>query len=144
MTPSSSEDGGPSGAWRALPLSSLRDGCCWAAAEGLQRTRGPHHVFITRLYFLLLPCGDSSRFHFSPPQPLFHTHTHTPSTPLLLLPSTSCLPTPQPRPHPWPLVAPSMCPATGSSLTHECGRGERPRSKLGRQQKAVGFAIQTC
>lgn len=89
VTPSSSEDSGPSGARRALPLRSLRDGCCWAAAEGLQRTRGPHHVFITRQYFLLLPCGDSSRFHFSPthttPAPaadVLLAHASTPPPPL--------------------------------------------------------------
>lgn len=111
VTPSSSEDGSPSGARRALPLRSLRDSCCWVAAGGLQRTRGPHHVFITQQYFLLLPCGVPSHFHFSSPN--LSCRRLRPARPHL-----------NPGPHPWPLVAPSMCPATGSSLTHECGQGE--------------------
>lgn len=46
-----------------------------------------------------------------------HTFPATAASVLLAHAST-------PVPHPWPLVAPSMCPATGSSLTHECGQGE--------------------
>lgn len=116
MTPSSSEAGGPGGARRAPPLRSPQDGCCWAAAEGLQRTRGgPHHVFITRQYFLLLPCGDPSRFHFSNPPP---PSLPPPDAYVLLAHALTLLPPPR-----WPLVAPSTCPATGSSLTHECGQG---------------------
>lgn len=105
--------------WRSQPCSACPPSALaagWSLGGGRRppaNARPSSHLHYPTIFPAAAMWGLLSFSFFSP----------HPSTPFLPLPPMSCSPTPQPRPHPWPLVALSTCPATGSSLTHECGRG---------------------